>query len=185
MMNRLLYNGLGVALTLGILGAGHAQTPTTPQPSESVSKLDSVDRQFLDDAAEAGATEIEGSKLALEKGQHAEIKTFAQKMIDDHTKVAQQLAELAKSKGYDVPTEPSLMQKAKLKALGLRDEGFDEAYANEIGVSAHEDAVELFEKASQDVQDPDVKQFAIETLPSLETHLERAKTLQQTVVPAK
>jgi len=185
MINRFVYSGLSVVLTLGMLGAGYAQTPTTPQPSESVSKLDSTDRQFLDDAAEAGATEVAGSKLALEKGKHAEVKTFAQQMIDDHTKVAQQLTELAKSKGYEPPTEPSLMQKAKLKALGLRDEGFDEAYANEIGVSAHEDAVVLFEKASKEVQDPEVKQFATETLPKLQEHLAHAKTLQQTVAPAK
>ncbi|MVW79902.1 DUF4142 domain-containing protein [Bordetella sp. 02P26C-1] len=166
-------------------GAAGAQTPTTPQASESVSKLDSADRQFLNDAAQSGALEIEGSKLALEKSQNAQVKEFAQKMIDDHTKVSQKLAELAKSKGYEPPNEPSLMQKAKLKALSMRDEGFDEAYANEIGVDAHEDAVKLFEKSAQDVKDPEVKQFATETLPSLKMHLEAAQALQKSVVPAK
>lgn len=191
MKHRLLTRALAAAFALGMAGAAHAQTtqttqsPTTPQPAESISKLDSSDREFLSDAATSGAMEVEGSKLALEKGRHAEVKTFAQKMIDDHTKVGQQLAQLAKTKGYDAPTEPSLMQKAKLKTLSMRDEGFDEAYVNEIGVSAHEDAVELFLKASQDAQDPDVKQFATQTLPSLQKHLEHARTLQQTVAPTK
>lgn len=209
MKNRLLRNGLSAVFVLGLVGAAHAQTtqdtqppgtpstpiapgnagapgtPTTPQPSDAVSKLDSADRQFLSDAAHSGALEIEGSKLALEKSGNQEVKAFAQQMIDDHTKVSQELATLAKSKGYEPPTEPSLMQKAKLKALGMRDDSFDEAYVNEIGVTAHEDAVELFQKASQEAKDPEVKQFATEKLPSLQKHLEHARTLQQTVAPAK
>jgi putative membrane protein len=100
-------------------------------------------------------------------------------MIDEHGKAGQQLAALAHGKGYDVPTEPSLTQKARLKALGLRDEGFDKAYAEEIAVGAHEDAVALFEKASNDVKDPDIRQFAIQTLPTLRQHLRMAGTLKQ------
>lgn len=190
MTNRLLHTALGAVFALGMASATHAQTTQTtrapaPQSAESVSKLDSTDREFLSSAAESGAMEVEGSKLALQKGSNAEVKDFAQKMIDDHTKVGQQLAALAKSKGYDAPTSPSLMQKAKLKVLGMRDEGFDEAYVNEIGVTAHENAVELFQKASQDAKDPDVKQFATQTVPSLQMHLEAARTLQQAVKPAK
>lgn len=185
MMNRFVHSGLAVVLTLGMIGVSGAQAPTTPQPSQPVTKLDSTDRQFMNDAAHAGALEIQASKLALQKGRHADVKAFAQKMIDDHTKVAQKLAELAKSKGYEIPSDPSLMQKARLKALDVRDDSFDEAYVKEIGVSAHEDAVKLFEKASTEAQDPDVKQFAIETLPSLKHHLEDARKLQQTIVPAK
>ncbi|OZI49686.1 DUF4142 domain-containing protein [Bordetella genomosp. 4] len=185
MMNRFVNSGLAVVLTLGMMGVSAAQAPTTPQPSQPVTKLDSTDREFLNDAAHSGALEIQASKVALEKGRHADVKAFAQKMIDEHTKVAQKLSELAKSKGYEIPSDPSMMQKAKLKMLDVRDDSFDEAYAKEIGVSAHEDAVKLFEKASSEAQDPDVKQFATETLPSLKHHLEEARKLQQTVAPAK
>ncbi len=86
---------------------------------------------------------------------------------------------MAKHKGYDAPTGPSVMQKARLQALGLRDDGFDKAYADEIGVGAHEQAVELFEKASNEVKDPDIRQFAIQTLPTLQQHLQMAKSLKQ------
>ncbi|MNV58971.1 hypothetical protein D3C71_1513690 [compost metagenome] len=160
--------------------------PTTPAaPMAAESKLDSNDRDFIENAAQSGHMEVEGSKMALEKSQNAEVKKFAQQMIDDHTKAGQQLAALAKSKGVDVPTDPSLMQQAKLKTLGLRDEGFDEAYAEGVGVSAHEDAVKLFEEASNEAKDPEVKQFATETLPKLQQHLQMAKTLEQSVKNAK
>lgn len=160
--------------------------PTTPAaPMAAESKLDSNDRDFIENAAQSGHMEVEGSKMALEKSQNAEVKKFAQQMIDDHTKAGQLLAALAKSKGVDVPTDPSLMQQAKLKTLGLRDEGFDEAYAEGVGVSAHEDAVKLFEEASNEAKDPEVKQFATETLPKLQQHLQMAKTLEQSVKNAK
>lgn len=171
---------------------GAPASPTTPAspgapaaPMAAESKLDSKDRDFLENAAQSGHMEVEGSKMALEKSQNAEVKKFAQQMIDDHTKAGQQLAALAKSKGVDVPTDPSLMQQAKLKTLGLRDEGFDEAYAEGVGVSAHEDAVKLFEEASNEAKDPEVKQFATETLPKLQQHLQMAKTLEQSVKNAK
>lgn len=176
------------ATLLAVAALGGAQTvmaqatPATPMVAES--KLDSKDRDFLENAAQAGHMEVEGSKLALEKSRNADVKRFAQKMIDDHGKAGQQLADLAKAKGYDAPTEPSLMQQAKLKTLGLRDEGFDKAYAESIGVAAHEDAVKLFQQASNEAKDPEVKQFATETLPTLEQHLQMAKSLEQSVKKA-
>lgn len=172
-------------LAVAALGSGPiamAQTATSPMAAES--KLDSKDRDFLENAAQAGHMEVEGSKLALEKARSAEVKSFAQKMIDDHGKAGQQLAALAKKKGYDAPAEPSLMQQAKLKTLGLRDDGFDKAYAESIGVSAHEDAVKLFQEASNQAKDPEIKQFATETLPTLEQHLQMAKSLEQSVKKA-
>ncbi|CCN04893.1 DUF4142 domain-containing protein [Bordetella bronchiseptica] len=179
-----------MAVGLAAAGAVQAQTQTQTQPppvspAAGVDKLDSADRDFLEDAAQAGHLEVEGSKLALEKARATQVKDFAQKMIDDHTKVGVQLDTLARSKGYQAPAEPSLVQKAKLQALSLRDEGFDKAYADEIGVAAHEDAVELFTKAAGEAKDPDVKQFAATTLESLKAHLEMARTLQQAVAPAK
>ncbi len=173
--------------SLFMTSPGMAQTPA-PQGGamSSSAKLDSQDRSFLDDAAQAGQMEIEGSMLALKQARSADVKSFAQRMIEDHGAVARELDALAKSKGYEVPTGPSLMQQAKLKALGLRDEGFDRAYADEIGVSAHEDAVKLFQAASSTAKDPDVRAFAAKTLPNLQKHLEMAKALQQsTPVPAK
>lgn len=162
------------------LAAAQAQTAPPPAPAAATeAKLDSADRDFLESAAEAGQTEIEGSKLALEKARSPDIKAYAQKIIDDHGKAGQQLASLAQGKGYEAPGEPSLVQKAKLKALGLRDDSFDSAYIDEIGVSAHQDAVKLFTEASNEAKDPDVRQFAIQTLPVLQQHLDKATELQQ------
>ena len=137
------------------------------------------DASFMKDAAHAGQMEIEGSRLALTKASSQQVKDFAQKIIDDHTKAGQELATLAAAKGVKLPDEPSLAQKTKLKLLGTHDGAkFDAKYAETIGVSAHEDAVTLFTKASRDAKDADVKAFAIKTLPTLQHHLQMAQELK-------
>ena len=140
------------------------------------------DKSFLKDAAEAGYTEIEASKLALSKSINPQIKEFAEKIVKDHEAVGTELAALAQAKQVKLPTSPGILQKSKIKLLSLKDgTNFDEKYTEEIGIEAHQDAVKLFEKASKASTDVEVKQFAQKHLPDLQHHLEMAKTLKPTV----
>lgn len=151
----------------------------------NVAKADGVsmsDKRFLKNAAEAGTFEIEGSKLALKKSKDADILRFAKMMTEDHSQAAFKLKDLATRRMVELPKEPSLMQQAKLKYLESRDGvKFDKSYASHIGVSAHEQAVKLFEDAAEDADDLDIKKFASETLPLLRKHLEDAKRIDTRV----
>lgn len=83
-------------------------SPNTMQGTDGQrSEIARGDRQFLENAAQAGHAEIEGSKLAAQKSNNADVKAFAAQMIKDHTKVGDELLRLASSKGYTPPTEPS------------------------------------------------------------------------------
>jgi putative membrane protein len=160
-----------------------AQTPSTTTDAaatkSTAAKLDRADSNFMKDAAKAGNAELEGSKLALSKSTNSQVKTFAQKMIDDHTKAADELKTLATAKGVTLPNDPSLAQKAKLKLLSAMDgTRFDKQYAQTIGVGAHDDAVKLFQKAAASAKDPEVKAFATKTLPTLQHHQMMAKDLK-------
>ncbi|RZL09335.1 MAG: DUF4142 domain-containing protein [Rubrivivax sp.] len=182
--------GIRVAVTAFLLAAGAAQAQGTAHTKASAAsevagvkvqahKLERADVAFLKQAAQNGHAEIEGSKLALSKGTHAQVKAFAQQMVDDHTKASQELSALATDKGVELPSEPSLAQKAKLKLLAQRDgESFDRHYAESVGVAAHEDTVKLFKKAAAQAKDADVKAFATKTLPTLEQHLQHARDLK-------
>ncbi|CAH0133474.1 hypothetical protein SRABI70_00107 [Pseudomonas sp. Bi70] len=132
---------------------------------------------FAEEASAKGIAEIETSKLALEKGSHAEVKKFAQTMIDDHTRANDELKALAKQKNLEVSNDAELMSKAKAMILQVRDgENFDKAYANNQ-VVAHEQAIELYQKAAA-ADDTEVSAWAKKTLPKLEHHLQMAKELQ-------
>jgi putative membrane protein len=137
------------------------------------------DKHFMKAAAQAGAYEIEGSQLALNKAKNPEVKTFAKHIIEDHTKAAAELKALARKKGVELPAKPSLLQRTSLKLLDThKGASFDDDYAENIGVDAHESAVELFSEAAQDGDDAEVKTFAQQTLPVLQKHLEMAKALK-------
>ncbi|WP_070884125.1 DUF4142 domain-containing protein [Pseudomonas sp. D1-3] len=132
---------------------------------------------FAEEASAKGIAEIETSKLALEKGSHAEVKKFAQTMIDDHTRANDELKALAEKKNLQVSDDAELMNKAKAMILQVRDgENFDKAYANNQ-VVAHEQTIELYQKAAAS-DDAEVSAWAKKTLPKLEHHLEMAKELQ-------
>lgn len=132
---------------------------------------------FVENAAQGGITEVEAGKLALEKSGSADVKTFAQHMITDHTKANQDLMALAKKLDIEVPDDAALTDKAKKAILEMRDESFDKAYANNQ-VDAHEKTVALFKKEAESSDNTELKAFATKTLPTLEAHLEKAKALQ-------
>lgn len=142
-----------------------------------------TDNDFVDKAAAGAIAEIETSKLALEKSASADIKSFANMMITDHSKANDELAAIAKKNDIEVPDTTTLVKQAKEKILDMRDESFDAAYANNQ-VKAHEETIELFKKEANTVTDDQVKGatelkgFAQKMLPGLEKHLEAAKKLQ-------
>jgi len=144
------------------------------------------DKSFLISAIESDNTEIRASEMALQKSGNADVKGFAQKMIDAHQKTLADLKSLASQKGVDAPSDPSLAQRAKIDLLGkLSGASFDQHYASMIGVSAHRDAVKLFQSADKKSKDADIKQFAANTLPTLQSHLAMANDLKSKVAGEK
>lgn len=134
---------------------------------------------FVDAATEAGIAEVVTGNLAQEKSQNVEIKKYAQQMVSDHTKANQELGDIARKLDISIPDEAALTDKVKKKILEWREESFDRSYVNNQ-VEAHEKAVELFKKEASSSDKPELKAFASEKLPTLEHHLEQAKSLQST-----
>ncbi len=161
-----------------------AQTAATPGGTATTertmaNRLAGADKDFLEQAAQNGHAEIEGSRLAATKATNPDVKAYAQKMVDAHTKSHQELVTLATAKGAKLPDEPSLVQKTKLKLLQAADgDGFDRRYTESLGVEAHEDNIKLFEKASSRSADPEIKAFATRMLPNLREHLTMARALK-------
>lgn len=165
----------------GCLAAGvaSAQANMPAASPASAPKVAHADSAFLKDAAEANFAEINAANVAAQKGVSADVKSFAQKMIDEHKKADSDLQTLATSKGVKLPADATMVQKGKLKVLEQRDgTSFDHHYA-EGQVSAHKDAVKLFTKASTDAKDADVKAWAAKMLPTLQQHLQDAQALEK------
>lgn len=134
--------------------------------------------EFIDSAAEKGFAEIETAKLAQERGQSEQVNEFAKKMIEDHRSSNEELKEMAQKKNLEFPDDATLMDRGKAMILKLREgENFDQAYANNQ-VVAHEQTIEIYEEASQQLQDEELKEWASDQLEMLREHYGEAKQLQ-------
>jgi putative membrane protein len=146
--------------------------------SPRAASLAAADQAFVRDAAESGKAEVQASQLALSKAHDQRVKDFARQMVEDHTQANTKLERLAAAKGIALPAQPGAADQNALRTL-TNESGaaFDQRYMNEYGLKAHRSAVEKFRKEAQSGQDGDVKAFAQETLPTLETHLQHATAL--------
>jgi putative membrane protein len=142
-----------------------------------MASLSSQDRDFLMDAAMGGLEEVELGRLAAQQGMSEAVKQFGQRMVDDHSKANTELMTLAQSKGITLPTTlDEKHQKDVTKLTAMSGAEFDRAYAKMM-LSDHNKDVSEFEKQSMRGVDPDLKAFAAKTLPTLQEHLQLAKTL--------
>jgi putative membrane protein len=168
-------------IALSALIAAGTATAFAADPKEP-----SADANFMKNAAEAGNAEVESSKLAVDKSSSADVKAFAQQMVDDHTKAGDELKALAQQKGVKVSDKPSIAQTAKIELLKpTSGASFDRHYASTFGVTAHQDTVALFRKEAQNGKDADVKAWATKTLPTLEHHLTMGQDLKSKTAAEK
>lgn len=173
-------------------GGTPGQTPTTPStfpgqnpggnnpnnaPEMAPAKVD--DKKFLKEAALGGMTEVEIGKIAAQKASSQDVKQFAQKMVDDHTKMGDELKQVASKENIAIPDALDSKHKSQIDKLSkLSGEDFDKAYTKEQ-LKDHQSDVRNFTAEAQSGTDPNVKAFASSALPTLQQHLELAKNLSK------
>lgn len=136
---------------------------------------------FWSDAARGSMAEIMASEMALQKSQNESVRQFAQQMITDHTAASTELKSLASGKSVTLPDETSTKQKSAIDKLGQKSGAdFDSAYMKMM-VKDHENMVKMFQKQAEGGTDDDAKSFAARTLPTLQSHLQMARTISGTM----
>jgi putative membrane protein len=144
--------------------------------SGSVSKSD---QKMMKDLAQANMAEIEAAKVAQQKSSSEEVKTFAQKMIDDHTKASDQLQQLAQAKNVTLPTDLDSKHKSEIKKLSaLSGDKFDKRYMSQGGVSDHRKTHALLGRIEKNAKDSDLKTLASSLMPTVDEHWQMAKQIR-------
>jgi len=173
---------MALTLTLALAPAGFAQstsgsmsssgkTTKTTTTTTSASKLSTADTKFVKTAAVGGMEEVQLGQLAAQKASDPDVKSFGQRMVDDHSKANDQLKQLAGQKSVTVAsTLPPSKKKDVDKLSRLSGAAFDKAYVSMM-VEDHKKDVAEFKKESASGKDADVKSWASTTLPTLQDHL--------------
>jgi len=159
--------------------AGQEPAATKPRPAATGEKAGSTDDAFMKTAAMAGLAEVEHGRLAAQNASAADVKQFAQRMVDDHSKAGDELKALASKKSVTLPAELDQKHRAvQEKFEKLKGPAFDKAYMAHM-VTAHQQAVALFERESKGGKDADVKGWAAKTLPTVQEHLKMARSIDK------
>jgi putative membrane protein len=149
----------------------------TGAPAANATGSASNDATFMTKAAGDGMAEVELGRLATERAASGDVKSFAQMLVDDHSKANSELKGLAGQKNVSLPSDPPPPAKATYDRLSkLSGDAFDRAYSAEM-VKDHEKAVALFSKEAAGGRDADAKSWAAKTLPTLKQHLAKAREL--------
>lgn len=152
-----------------------AATSSTTSSSTASTSLKRADRRFIENAAKSGEAEVEIGNIILQRSSNADVKKFAQMMVDDHTRANEQLTSLASARGVKLPKQPKENRWEKRDPKDL-----DRDYMKKM-VSDHKDDIKLFTKESESGGDPELVEFARKTLPTLQHHLEEADRINNTL----
>lgn len=169
--------------------------------------VSSSDKNFVSDQLADGMAEIELAKVAKDHAASADVKQFAQMMIDDHTKAGDQLKQIATSNSIPVDTNIDNKHKDLMDKLSkLNGADFDKEYMSAM-VDDHQDAVsDLRSRVNENRSATDrltgknpesaaavkpeqsdnrvtmsINEWAANTLPTVERHLDRAKEIKDNV----
>ena len=168
---------IGVGSLLGVGGLVLAGTRLL-RTRELRSLLDLGDRRFLKAAAQDGIEEVEMGHLAQQRGTDEAVRSFGQRLIQDHSKANSELRALAFRKGFVPPGYTKPRQRAMLEKLaGVPQARFPRKFAACM-IDMHERAIALFQAAERTGNDPEVREFAGRTLPVLQEHLRLAQELR-------
>ena len=158
---------------------GQQQQP--PAQAGEQQQLAQEDMEFARKAAEGGLKEVRLGELAQQAAAE-EVKQFGQRMVEDHGRANEELKQIADQKGIELPQEmPDDAQQLYDELQQKSGAEFDQAYMDEM-VSDHEEDIEEFESYVESAQDPDLRTFAEQTLPTLREHLELARQTREQVV---
>jgi len=166
-------------VTSALLLALVVHAPKTFGEEKKTDSLSKENVEFIQKAASSDEAEIQLSRVANQRSNTATIKTFAQKMIEDHTKNAAEVKTLAAKKNVQAPAELDKKHEEILEELRTTTDlsKLDEHYIKAM-IDDHEDAVELYEKGTQS-KDPDIQAFTQKKLPILKHHHEMARNLEE------
>jgi putative membrane protein len=151
------------------------QAPATPSLQDSGPNSGDVgqimqDKMFLRQAAEGGIAEVKFGQLAVQKGSTDEVRSFGQKMVDDHTTLNLELAQVADSMGVMLPKSMNKEDQAEYDKLnGLSGNDFDMEYVSFMVKDHHKDLHEFrMEAASR--ADPTLRDEVVKAAGIIHDH---------------
>jgi putative membrane protein len=151
---------------------------TTNKMEDTTATKAGTNNEFVTKAAGGGMMEVAMGKLAQTNGGSQDIKDFGKMLETDHSNANDKLKSVAASENISIPTNmPDEHMKHVDELSGKKGADFDKAFINMM-IEDHEKDIAEFKKAAGGNENAKVKEFASATLPVIEGHLSKAKTIK-------
>ncbi|MEX0742169.1 MAG: DUF4142 domain-containing protein [Phycisphaeraceae bacterium] len=139
--------------------------------------------EFVNVAASTDLFEIRTAELAMAKDVGPQTQELAEQLMEEHTASARQLMMLAEEEGISMPQQMLPHHQQMYDELARLDgQRFDEQYLDAQRM-AHAEAIVLFEQAAVELENPEFRQFAEQTLPALREHEQMVQQQRRPVQP--
>ena len=148
--------------------------------AQNTTNASASDKKFVRSALEGGNAEVKLGQLAAQKGNSEDVKQFGQKMVDDHTKLGDEMKEVAQKESVSVPTGIPAKDKAlETKLQSLSGDAFDKAYIQAM-VKDHRHDLSEFKKEANSGNDTNIKDAASHGAEVISEHLKMAEQMAKT-----
>lgn len=143
------------------------------------------DYRFTTGAAKAGILELKLGELAIQNGASAEIRMLGERIVDHHNKTYKELKKLADQRGiFLVAGMNEKQQKQFRKISEKKGKDFDRACAKKLARD-HKAQLERFEREARNGQDPELRNWALVTLQTLELQVQLSEATRETLSKEK
>lgn len=161
--------GAGLMLSAPVLFAIDGQTAAPNDLKATNPAL------FMEAANNINRTEIDMGRLAQERGLSPTVRALGARMAQDHTILENKLKTLATTKDVVLPSQLDAQHQKMVDELATYNgEAFDRQYITDQ-VKGHQKAIALFQDAAAENTDRSVRDFAVNTIPELQHHLQMAE----------
>ena len=137
------------------------------------------DKKFLATATQSDQNEIALSQLAQQKATNPAVKAFADKMVDEHTKMTASMKPFADDWGLTPPSGPDSDHQSELNKLqGMSGNDFDKEYISDM-VTDHAKALRAFTTEAKDTKDVKFRAAVIKGKTAVAAHKNMAYDLKK------
>jgi putative membrane protein len=180
-----------IALAAASVAYGQSQQATQASPSKGATNhLTPSETKFVEETLKGGRSEVEMAKIALAQGADSQVKSFAQRLVNDHTAANTKLERIAAANKLssdlnsesaearkDTRTNSAVVgQPVDTHLAGLKGPEFDKAFVKMM-VENHQSGIAKYEAMEKEASNPDLKAYVSSTLPTLREHLKQAQSL--------
>ena len=147
-------------------------------PVTLIPTVSAKDVEFASAVTNNALNKVNTGKMALEKSTNSRVKNFATMLVNDHTKLGDELSQIAKDKKITLPPLSGMAEMRQADRLAMKQgNDFDKAFLDAM-ILDEKKALDICSNGTKTCKDASLKAFAIKTLPVLKAHLDSAQNVR-------